>query len=45
MRNLKAMFNLYNKGLTNKGYDYMTNFQIKSSQFYGITKIRKNENT
>ena len=35
--------NKYQNQLTEKELDYLRNFEIKSSQFYGLPKIHKNE--
>ena len=35
--------NEYQNHLTEKELDYLRNFEIKSSQFYGLPKIHKNE--
>ena len=43
MNNLKVILHLYKKCLTDKELDYLTNFQAKTSNFYGLPKIHKSK--
>eukprot|EP00106_Octopus_bimaculoides_P001170 XP_014768612.1 PREDICTED: uncharacterized protein LOC106868030 [Octopus bimaculoides] len=43
MNNLRTLLNSYREGLTDKEYDYITNFKCKSSLFYGIPKVHKSK--
>ena len=43
LRQLFVLLHLYRKCLTEKEMDYLTNFNCKSSNFYGLPKIHKSK--
>ena len=43
MKKYKSFLNKQNTELTDKEFDYLVNFECKTSNFYGLPKIHKNK--